>query len=86
VSFFSISHPHVVIDTVKKAEDSDALIVRLYESHGTRGMVRLSSSLPVRSAAFCSLLEENEQMLDWANGGVDLAVTPFQLVTIKLTV
>jgi alpha-mannosidase len=85
VSFFSVSHPGVVIDTVKKAEDSGELIVRLYEAHGTRGTVRLSSSLPVKSAAICNLLEEDDQRLDWANGGVDLQVAPFKLVTLKLT-
>ena len=85
-SFFNVSHPHVVIDTVKKAEDSDALIVRLYEAHGIRGTIRLFSSLPVKSVATCNLLEEEDQPLDWTNGGVDLQVTPFQLVTLKLAV
>ncbi len=86
VSYFSVNHPSVVIDTIKKAEDSDALIVRLYEAHGTRGTVRLTSSLPVKSAAVCNLLEEGDQPLGWVNGGVDIEVTPFKLVSIKLEV
>ena len=84
VSFLSVSRPSVVIDTVKKAEDSNALVVRLYEAHGTRGTVRLTSSLPVKSAARCNLLEEQDVPLDWSEGGVNLDVTPFQLVTVKL--
>jgi alpha-mannosidase len=86
VSFFSVSLPNVVIDTVKKAEDSDALIVRMYEAHGKRGTVRLTSSLPVKSAARVNLLEEGDQKLQWANGGVDVDVTPFQIVTLKLEI
>jgi alpha-mannosidase len=84
VSFFSVSHPHVVIDTVKKAEDSDAIIVRLYEAHGSRGPVRLSSSLPVKSITRCNLLEEEDVPASWTDGGVDFEVAPFQLVTFKL--
>ena len=83
-SFFNVSAPNVVIDTVKKAEDSDALIVRLYEAHGKRGKVRLSSALPVNSAALCNLLEEDDTPLAWSDGGVDVEVTPFKIVTLKL--
>jgi alpha-mannosidase len=83
-SFFSVDQPAVVIDTVKKAEDSDAIIVRMYEAHGTRGTVRLSSSLAVKSAVYCNLLEEEEGALAWSNGGAEIAVTPFKLVTVKL--
>jgi alpha-mannosidase len=84
VSFFNVSSPNVIIDTVKKAEDSDHLIVRLYEAHGKRGTVRFTSTLPVKSVARCNLLEENDEKLEWANGGVDVSVTPFQVVTLKL--
>jgi alpha-mannosidase len=84
VSFFGMSSPNVVVDTVKKAEDSDALILRLYESHGKRGAVRLTSPLPVRSAARCNLLEEVQTALVWVDGGVDVEITPFQIVTLKL--
>jgi alpha-mannosidase len=75
-----------MIDTVKKAEDSDGLIVRLYESHGTRGSVRLTSSLPITAASRCSLLERNDEPLPWQERGCTLEVTPFQIVTLKLTV
>ena len=38
LSLLSVDAPHVVIDTVKTAEDgSDALVVRLYEAWGRRG-------------------------------------------------
>jgi alpha-mannosidase len=74
----------VVIDTVKRAEDSPSLIVRLYEAAGTRGSCRLTSSLPVKSVSRCNLLEEDDQPLDWTDNGVTFPVTPFQIVTLKL--
>lgn len=84
VSFFQLSTPAVVIDTVKKAEDSNALIVRLYEAYGTRGTVRLSSPLPVRAVSRCNLLEEDDASLEWSEGGVTFDYAPFQLITLKL--
>ena len=83
-SFFSVNSPAVVIDTVKQAEDSRALIVRLYEAHGARGRVRLTSALPVRKATRCNFLEDDEAPLTWRNGGVTFAFRPFQIVTLKL--
>jgi len=87
-SYFSVedahSPAHVIIDTVKKSEDGNDLIVRLYEANGGRGTVTLRSSLPVKSATLCNLLEENGEKLAWKAGGVELAVTPFQLVTVRL--
>ena len=85
VSFFSTSSPHVLIETVKKAEDSDAIVVRLYEAHGTRGTVRLRSSLPIKSITCCNLLEEEDVAMQWSDGGVDFEVTPFKIVTLKLS-
>jgi alpha-mannosidase len=35
--WFHVDTPHLILDTVKKAEDSDALILRLYEAYGTSG-------------------------------------------------
>jgi alpha-mannosidase len=83
-SFFSMDNPHVILETVKKAEDSDAIIVRLYEAHGTRGVVRLNSCLSVKSITRCNLMEEEDVPVEWKNNGVDFEVTPFQIVTFKL--
>lgn len=83
-SWFSPSSSGIVIDTVKKAEDSDALIVRLYESTGARSRTRLHSSLPVQSVTRCSMLEEEEKQLVWKNGSVSLELGPFQIVTLKM--
>ncbi|KAJ0069635.1 hypothetical protein NL108_011564, partial [Boleophthalmus pectinirostris] len=50
-SAFSVSSPAVVLETVKQAEDlTQALVVRLYESHGSSVTSALRTSLPVKEA------------------------------------
>lgn len=85
-SFFSLSNTQVVLDTVKKAEDSDDIVVRLYESQGTHGSVRLFSPLPFESARRCNLLEDDDQEkpLPWTENGIEFTVKPFEIVTFKL--
>jgi alpha-mannosidase len=83
ISLFKVDRTNVVIETVKKAEDGDSLIVRLYEAHGARGAVMLTSDLSIRRAWRCDGLEETQARLAWHDGAT-LDVRPFEIVTLKL--
>jgi alpha-mannosidase len=83
-SFFKVTGGSLFLDTVKKAEDSDAIILRLYEAHGKRGVCRIESHLPVSGATQCNILELDESPLEWNGDGVDISYSPFQLLTLKL--
>lgn len=50
--------------TVERAEDSDALVLRLYEAHDARGTARLRLSVPFDTARLANGLEEKEDMLE----------------------
>lgn len=42
-SYFTISNaPNVILDTVKRAEDSDEIILRLYEAYGGHAKATLT--------------------------------------------
>ena len=47
-SFAAVDDPNLVLDTIKRAEDSDALVLRLYEAHGARGTARVRLGVAVR--------------------------------------
>jgi alpha-mannosidase len=83
-SFFSVDQPGVVIDTIKKAEKEDAVIVRLYEAHNTRCRVTLKIALPVRSIATADLMENTLEALEFENGAVSFEIAPFEIVTLKI--
>lgn len=83
-SWFSVSGENVIIDTVKKAEDDDSLIVRLYECHGCRGKHVFQTSLPVKRVIEVDLMEKEEKKLSFKHGTVSLNFGPFQIRTLKL--
>jgi alpha-mannosidase len=56
-SFFRVDCDHVILDTVKPAEDGRGLILRLYEAFGGRGPVTLTFGFPVAQVAECDCLE-----------------------------
>ncbi|HRK29715.1 MAG TPA: glycosyl hydrolase-related protein, partial [Tepidisphaeraceae bacterium] len=78
----SIDTPAVVIDTVKKAEDSQETIIRLYESHGSRGTARLRVGFPIKSARFCNLLEDKSAVARVDDGKIEVPFGPYQIITI----
>lgn len=57
ISFLDISNDHVMIDAVKKAEDRDAVVIRLHEYEGSRSDVRLSSDFTITKWQECDLME-----------------------------
>ena len=75
----------MVIEAIKKAEKSDATIVRLYEAANTRGAVKVKSSLSFKNAQEVDLMERNATALDHNDGAVNLRITPFQIRSISLT-
>lgn len=83
-SFIACNADHVVIDTVKKAEDSGALIVRLYEAYGQRGRITLTFGDEPAKVTECDLMEENDASLDRQGNRVNLSITPYELRTLKV--
>ena len=79
-SFAAADDPNLVLDTIKRAEDGDALVLRLYEAHGARGTARVRA--PVRAAVRASALEDEGEALTVADGVVELEYRPHELITV----
>lgn len=80
----AVDAPHVVIETVKQAEDGDGLIVRLYETQRKRGAFTLNFGFPVQVAWRANLLEEDQFPLDVAGCQVRGQIKPYQVVTVRV--
>ena len=83
-SMISTSQPNVIIETVKRAEDGNGIIVRLYESLRKRGQVQLHAGFEVAAAWETNLLEENESALRVENDSIQLDLKPYQIMTLRL--
>jgi alpha-mannosidase len=74
---------HLVLDTIKPAEDSDATVLRLYEPHGARGTARVRLDPPAGGARRASLLEEPGEPLEVRpDGTIVVPYGPHEVVTI----
>ncbi|PIN99362.1 hypothetical protein AB205_0041650 [Aquarana catesbeiana] len=86
-SAFTISSPAVVLETVKMAEKRpDTLVVRLYEAYGSTVDTQLQTSLPVKEAFLCDLLERTYDLQNVLSEDrcVKLSFTPFKVLSVLL--
>ena len=83
-SLITADRPNIVIETVKRAEDGQGLIVRLYESRRQRGPVTLTTAFEVVEAWRTNLLEENQTALEQSGKRVSLFIKPYEIVTVRL--
>ncbi|HYM97090.1 MAG TPA: alpha-mannosidase [Candidatus Sulfotelmatobacter sp.] len=74
----------VIVEAIKRAEDSDAVIVRLYEAWGRPCRARIRTTLPAGRAWLCDLLERNSTELAIRDGELELELSPFRILTLKL--
>jgi alpha-mannosidase len=80
----SVDQPNLVLDTIKRAGDSDAVIVRLYQAHGALGEARVRVGVPFKSAAFCDILEDEGEEARVSGDEICVSYRPFQIITLKL--
>jgi alpha-mannosidase len=81
-SFASVDDPNLVLDTIKRGERSDALVLRLYEAHGGRGVARLQLSTPVTRARLANALEEETGDVEIEDGALVLPYRPHEVLTV----
>ncbi|HEY1370544.1 MAG TPA: glycoside hydrolase family 38 C-terminal domain-containing protein [Gaiellaceae bacterium] len=83
-SFASVDDPNLVLDTIKRAEDSDGLVLRLYEAHGGRGTAWLRVAAPFTQARRSNALEDDVEPLPIEDGAVVIRYRPHEIVTVTI--
>jgi alpha-mannosidase len=66
-SFFNIDKENVIITTIKKAEDTDNLIIRMYDAEGKNARVNLNSFFNIDKVQQTNIIEENPQPVQELN-------------------
>lgn len=81
-SFASVSCDGVCIETIKKAEDTDGIIIRLYEALGSTIETTISVNFSYQEVYECDLLEKKLKLVDLNK----IVFTPFEVKTLLFTV
>jgi alpha-mannosidase len=83
-AFAAVDQENVVVDWVKRCEDSDDVIVRLYEAYGQRGPVNLTLARAPQKVAECNFMEEDDQPIEADGHTISFTIRPYEIRTFKL--
>lgn len=84
MSFFEADADNIVLAAVKKAEDRETLILRLYESEGRDTSTRLRLFFTPKKTVLCDLMENRKESLSFADGAIELRFKKWEVKTLEI--
>ncbi len=75
---------NIIVETVKKAEVGDDVIIRLYDTCDRKSNVHIDFGFEFEEAYICDMLENNEEKISDGGNSVDIHVNNFEIVTLKI--
>ena len=85
-SFASVEEDKLILETIKKAEDGEGFIIRLYDTFNRRGTAMLNLGFAVKEAYLCNLVEENIKKLEVNDNQVAVNYKNFEIITLRVIV
>ena len=83
-SFIKISPNSLILSALKKAEDSDEVILRFFETQGETTLAKVEVFREIKRVTLVDLLEREDHEIPFTNREFTLQVNPFEIVTLKL--
>lgn len=84
-SLVSCDKANVIVETVKKAEADDGMIVRMYDAFNRRANANITVADGFNKAYLCDLMENVVEKLDFDGNTVTVPVKPFEIITLKFS-
>ncbi|MCK5464720.1 MAG: alpha-mannosidase, partial [Bacteroidales bacterium] len=83
-SFFSLDGEDIIISTIKKAEDDQSVVVRMFDLKGESRNVKLNHDFNFNHAVSTSLVEENIQDIQSKKNQTNIKIGHHAIETVKL--
>jgi len=80
----SVSAENVMVEAVKPAEDSEDLVVRMYECYNRRTKVTVVFPQKMHEIYRCNLLEEEEGLEAVNENSFQIEIAPYEILTFKV--
>ncbi len=83
-SLISTDCSNVCVEVVKKAEDSNDIIIRLYEFENKRSNVTCALGIPFASVSECDLMEKPISQVDGQGQSFSFTIKPYEIKTFAV--
>ncbi len=75
---------NLLCEVIKEAEDSDATILRFYESKNMKTNAEITLGFPAEHCYLCDLMENEIEELPIVSGTIEVSVHGFEILTLKV--
>ncbi len=85
-SLVSSDTDSVVVETVKKAEDDNSVVVRMYETYNSKVDATITTGFDFKEVYICDMLENNITKIEHSGRKVELKIKNYEVVTLKFKI
>lgn len=83
-SLVSSGSSNIVIETVKRAENGNGIIFRLFEAHNRRSPVSIRTAFDLEAVWRIDLLENNLEKLEFSKNQIFYEIKPFEILSLRV--
>ena len=83
-SFVTVDRDNVILSTIKKAEEHDGIVIRMYETYGESTDCCITLPAGVEKVTLCNLMEKPEQTLLPQGRRLHLHMNPYEITTFVM--
>ncbi|WP_443662536.1 alpha-mannosidase [Clostridium sp.] len=84
-SLFNVDAKNVILETIKKAENRNGTILRIYEFENRRSDIKISFNVKCRKVTECDLLENDIVSIANEAQGFSFTIKPFEIKTFRIS-
>ena len=85
MSFVDIQPKNLILSALKRGEvDSNAVILRFFETKGEKAQGKIALFKEPKKVVLVNLLENGEKEIDFNGKTINIAVKPFEIVSLKI--
>ena len=77
---------NVVIETVKKAEEDNSIVLRAFETYNSKTVADITVGFNFKKAYICNMLENEESELKSVGKTISVSFKNFEIITIKFII
>jgi len=83
-SMFSINQDNVILETIKKSEDDNSIIIRLYESYNRKTIGSINAMTKIKQVFECDLMENEINPVSVNGSSFNIEINPYEIKTYKI--
>ncbi len=85
-SLISSDKENVIVETIKKAEDDNTIIARIYESYNSKSKAVITTGFEFKEVYLCDMLENNIKKLPSSCNKVEINIKNFEIITLRFVI